>query len=97
MALDPLELAIIVGAIAIFLFWGPSKIPELARSLGRARAEYNKASKESETEPNKAKLEKEVEKPEDELILVAQALGISTEGKTKAQIAKEIIEKKSNR
>ena len=93
MALEPLEVAIIVGAIAIFLIWGPAKIPELARSLGRARGEYSKASKEGEVEQSQAKSE---EKPDNELILVAQALGIKTEGKTKAQLAKEIIDKKSN-
>jgi sec-independent protein translocase protein TatA len=95
MALDPFELVIIVGAIAIFLIWGPSKIPELARALGRARREYTKASKESEIEQNETK-PKMTEKPDDELILVAQALGISTEGKTSSQLAKEIIDKKSN-
>ena len=96
MALDPLELAVIVGAIAIFLIWGPSKIPELARSLGRARGEYTKASKETEPEQSEAKPKEKDEGPDSELILVAQALGISTSGKTKSQIAKEIIDKKSN-
>ncbi|MGD0804705.1 MAG: twin-arginine translocase TatA/TatE family subunit [Candidatus Bathyarchaeia archaeon] len=96
MALDPLELAVIVGAIAIFLIWGPSKIPELARSLGRARGEYAKASKETELEQSKAKTKEKDESPDNELTLVAQALGISTEGKTKSQLAKEIIDKKSN-
>ena len=96
MALDPLEIAIIVGAIAIFLIWGPSKIPELARALGRAKGEFSKASNESEIEQNEPKPKEEVEKPDDDLILTAQALGISTKGKTKSQIAKEIIYKKSN-
>jgi sec-independent protein translocase protein TatA len=96
MALDPLEIAVIVGAIAIFLIWGPSKIPELARSLGRARGEFSKASKETDIVESNSKPNDKVEKPDDELLLVAQSLGISTEGKTKAQIAKEIIDKKSN-
>jgi len=96
MALEPLEIAIIVGAIAIFLIWGPSKIPELARSLGRARGEYSKASKENEDVKGEPTSKAQEEKPDDELILVAQALGIKTEGKTKSQLAKEIIDKKSN-
>jgi sec-independent protein translocase protein TatA len=96
MALDPLEIAVIVGAIAIFLIWGPSKIPELARSLGRARGEFSKASKETDIVESNSKPNDKVEKPDDELLLVAQSLGISTEGKTKAQIAKDIIDKKSN-
>jgi sec-independent protein translocase protein TatA len=96
MALDPLEIAIIVGAVAIFLIWGPSKIPELARALGRARGEYSMASKETEVEQSETKAKEKAKEPEDELILVAQALGISTEGKTRSQLAKEIIGKKSN-
>jgi sec-independent protein translocase protein TatA len=96
MALDPLEIAVIVGAVAIFLIWGPSKIPELARALGRARGEYSKASKEGDVGQSENKPKEQTEKPDDELVLVAQSLGISTEGKTKAQLAKEIIDKKSN-
>jgi sec-independent protein translocase protein TatA len=87
------SIVVLARAIVIFLLWGPAKIPELARSLGRARGEYSKASKETKVEQSEAKPE---EKPDDELILVAQALGIKTEGKTKAQLAKEIIDKKSN-
>ena len=94
MALDPLEIAIIVGAIVIFLIWGPSKIPELARSLGRARSEFSKASKASEADSTDEPKD-QGEKPDDELVLVAQSLGISTEGKTKSQLAKEIIDKKA--
>jgi sec-independent protein translocase protein TatA len=46
MALDPLEL-IVVGVILIVIFlWGPQKIPEIARAIGRARKEYEQASKE---------------------------------------------------
>ena len=95
MALDPLEIAIIVGAIVIFLIWGPKKIPELARSLGRARSEFSKASKESGNDSTESKPKDQGEKPDDELILVAQSLGISTEGKSKSQLAKEIIVKKA--
>ena len=46
MALDPLEL-VVVGVIVIVIFlWGPQKIPEIARAIGRARKEYEQASKE---------------------------------------------------
>ena len=93
MALDPIELVVIVGAIALLLFWGPSKIPELAKALGRARGEFSKASKESEGELEKSKERKEI--PEDPLMTVALSLGISVDGKSKEQIAKDIIDKKS--
>ena len=100
MALDPLELVTIFGAIAIFLIWGPNKIPELARALGRAKKEYQKAAdeveqftKESITMADQPK----VQQPQpDKILEIAQQLGISTVGKTRDEIADEIVAKKSN-
>jgi len=46
MALDPLELATIVGIIIVLFLWGPQKIPELARMIGRARKEFDNATRE---------------------------------------------------
>ena len=44
--LDGVEL-IIVGIVAlVVIMWGPSKIPELAKALGRAKGEFDKAQKE---------------------------------------------------
>ena len=38
---------IIIGVVAIvIIMWGPAKIPEFARSLGRAKGEFSKAQKE---------------------------------------------------
>lgn len=43
---DPLQWVIIgVIVIAIFL-WGPQKIPEIARGIGKAKREFDLASKE---------------------------------------------------
>jgi len=43
---DPLQW-IIIGVIVVVIFlWGPQKIPELARGIGRAKGELDKASKE---------------------------------------------------
>ncbi len=46
MALDPLELAVIGVIVVVIFIWGPSKIPEMARSLGRARKEFQSAQKD---------------------------------------------------
>jgi len=97
LALDPLEMVVIVGALLTFFLWGPNKIPELARALGRAKNEYSKAASEVE------KLAKEAMKPvedpnpntSDMIIEVAHQLGIVTEGKTRQEIADEIVTKKS--
>ena len=35
----------IVVVVLILLFWGPQKIPELAKSLGQAKHDLEKASK----------------------------------------------------
>ena len=46
MALNPLEW-IIIGVIVVVIFlWGPTKIPALARALGRAKREYQEGKKE---------------------------------------------------
>ena len=41
---DPLQWIVIAVAAAVFLIWGPKKIPELARSLGLARKEVQGVS-----------------------------------------------------
>lgn len=82
---------ILIIAIVIIL-WGPQKIPELARALGRAKGEFDRAQKEFE-EAAKLELEKPLGSSDDILIETAKKLGIKTEGKTKEQIAQEIVEK----
>lgn len=84
------EWVIIVAIIAALILWGPKKLPELARAIGEARREFERASKEltslpptTETRPSS----------DDLLIETAKKLGINTEGKTKEQISQEIVEK----
>ena len=82
------EWIIIVLILAALILWGPKKLPELARSIGEAKQEFEKATKTST-------ISKKEKKPsgDDTLIKTAKKLGISTEGKTKEQISKEIVEK----
>ncbi len=93
MAFDALEL-VIIGVVAVVIFlWGPQKIPEIARALGRAKKEFDTASKEigdtvtSVTNPPRPKTGDEL------LIDTARQLGVSTEGKTREQISQEIVTK----
>jgi len=122
MALGSGELLIVL-VIALLVF-GPKKLPELARSLGQAVAEFNKAQREFEREIEKAKsgVDREIsavtslepapkaapkapqaasqQQPasvptysSQKISEIAKNLGIKTEGKTDAQLLKEISEK----
>lgn len=83
------EWAVIILVIVAILIWGPKKIPDLARALGQARGEFERATKEYTTFPPKPA----EATGDDALVETARKLGISTEGKTKEQISQEIIEK----
>ena len=94
---------IIVGVIAIvIIMWGPQKIPEFAKSLGRAKGEFEKAQKEFTNaaltaEPTAAAANVAVNASKQTIITkdmmlleAAQKLGIATDGKTREQISEEI-------
>ncbi len=101
MALDPLELIIIGVIVVVVLLWGPKKIPELARSLGLARKEFDQAKKVMQnpgmalTDSFTPGVQGQATPPSsDELLLqTARRLGINTQGKTKEQISEEIVAK----
>jgi len=99
---------IIIGVVAIvIIMWGPAKIPEFAKALGRAKGEFSKAQKEftdaalttAATTNNAAVVEfrpapAPVIKTNDQMLLeTAQKLGIPTDGKTREQISEEISDK----
>ena len=95
---------IIIGVVAIvIIMWGPAKIPEFAKALGRAKGEFRKLRKNSLTlQPLRihhnyynatvaAPKPAPTIKTKDEMLLeTAQRLGIPTDGKTREQISEEI-------
>jgi len=92
---DPLQW-IIIGIIVVVIFlWGPQKIPQLARALGRAKKEFDQASKEFEAAASETGTPPPATPKTGDQVLIetAKALGISTEGKTREQISQEIIVK----
>jgi sec-independent protein translocase protein TatA len=96
MAIVGAEWIVIIIIIVIFLIWGPSKIPELARSLGKAKKEFEKAMKEAEEIKQQAASSIDVQALKndvDMLIDVAKKLGIPTEGRTRAEIYNDVMAK----
>lgn len=83
---------LLILAILLFIF-GPTKLPEIARDLGKAWREFTKASSgiaeavESPINPKSKGSERET------LVSIARKLNINTEGKTTEQIANEIVMK----
>lgn len=94
MVFGPMEIALIV--VIIIVLFGASKIPELARSLGKATGEFKKGQKEIErelTEVEKSIKETPTENKSSKIKQMARDLGISTEGKTEEQLLEEIQKK----
>ncbi len=48
MAIVGMEVLVIAGILIVFFLAGPKKIPELARALGKAKAEFQNASGNAE-------------------------------------------------
>jgi sec-independent protein translocase protein TatA len=65
---------LIILLLILFLIFGGKKLPELARSLGRAKKEFEKGESEDSIRIRR----------------IARNLGISTEGKTDEQLLREI-------
>jgi sec-independent protein translocase protein TatA len=98
---------LIIGVVAIvIIMWGPAKIPEFAKALGKAKGEFSKAQQEfsaaaltTANTPTVATTpvlnpQPQVIKSKDEILLdTAKNLGISTDGKTREEITQEISEK----
>jgi sec-independent protein translocase protein TatA len=86
-----MELIVIAVIIVAILLWGPKKLPELARSIGEAKKEFEKVQREGQTFTTQ--ILTPPPSAEDVLIKTARELGITTEGKTKDQISAEIVQK----
>ena len=89
------EIVLILLFIVVLLF-GAKKLPELARSLGRAKGEFDKGKREIEEELREESKSDTKEK-ESGVVKAAKELDIKTEGKTEEELKEEIaraVEKK---
>lgn len=77
-----------VAIALIALFVGAKKVPELARSLGKARSEFEKGQIEGELEIKKS-MEKEYGE-DAKIIELAKSLDIETAGKSIEELKEEI-------
>jgi len=95
MALMGYEWLVVVAVLLIIFLWGPQKLPELARSIGIAKKEFENAGKEGSAaaSTSTASTPAATQPGTDPLILAAKELGVTTEGKTKTEIANEIAAK----
>ena len=93
MALIGYEWLIVLGILLVIFLWGPNKLPELARSIGLAKKEFEKSTKEITNPTSTATTEAQ----RDPLLVAAKNLGITTEGKTNDEITKEIAERTSKK
>jgi sec-independent protein translocase protein TatA len=91
---------ILLVVIAALLLFGAKKIPEFARSLGKAKAEFQRGQMmvEHEIRDEQKRYDNKdgktaTPKRKPSVIKAARALGIDTEGKSEADIKSEIAEK----
>ena len=92
MTVGPNEILLIF--LGIVILFGASKIPELARSLGKATGEFKKAKQETENELRDVERSlKEGPDKSSKIKLMAKDLGIATEGKSDEQLLDEIKKK----
>ena len=88
-----LEWIILLIVIVVVFAFGGKKIPELARSLGRAKGEFERGKRDIEKEIREEDRTETPKKKESSVVRAAKDLGIKTEGKTEKELKKEIAEK----
>ncbi len=92
--IGPNELIIIF--ILAFLLFGANKLPELARSMGRATGEFKKAQREAELELRKFEQDmlegkyKDSAEKRRKLEEIARTLNINPKGKSDDELLEEI-------
>ena len=86
---------ILILAILLLVF-GPSKLPKIARELGKAWHEFNKASSGMIEAVNSSQTTKK-ENKDRLLLMAAEKLDVNAKDKTDKQLTQEILTKMINK
>lgn len=78
------EIALVV--VIVVLLFGAAKIPELARSMGRAKSEFEAGKREGEKDAEAERLRRE-----------AESLGIDASGKSPDELRRLILARRQER
>ncbi len=89
---------VVLILLVVMLFFGATKIPDMARSLGRAKGEFERGAYESKMELEEQKRKNRdargIEEEEAEKIrAAASAMGIPTEGRSISDIKADLRSK----
>ncbi len=83
----------IIIVVAVLIFGGTKKIPEMARNLGKATGEFKKGQMEIENELKNSVNTTKTNKDQVNYMKIAEDLNIETKDKTIDQIINEINQK----
>lgn len=78
-----LEPVMVLLVVVVLLLFGSKKIPDLARSFGKARGEFKKGQEETDAELKKPSEREKLEQ-------AAESFGIDTEGKSDDELREAI-------
>jgi len=92
MAIHELEWLIIAVIVTVLVLWDPGKIPKIAKAIAEAKREYEEAVA-SLSEQLSSEEGEEYLTGDEKILEIAGELGIQTEGRTREEIVKEILEK----
>ena len=92
MAIHELEWLIIAVIVTVLVLWDPEKIPKIVRAIAEAKREYEEAVA-SLSEQLSSEEGEEYLTGDEKILEIAGELGIQTEGRTREEVVKEILEK----
>lgn len=91
MAIGTTEWVVIIAVIV--LLFGASAIPKIARSLGQAKGEFQRAKDDFDTEMKRAEGCQHTKASEEQIRRTAREMGIEEEGRDLDAVKKDLQEK----